>query len=130
MTEFHFVAKIVNESSIFQKPVRETILNFIRSQSSTGGLRGVSSGTDTGTIRRIIRDAKTEVKVQIFQMETKPDPVDFPNRVTGLLFEQTDKILVAFENYYKQKGIRLVTRPDRIPDNLERACDKETLVEI
>ena len=57
-------------------------------------------------------------------MDTMPDLIDFPHRVTGLLFEQTDRILVAYETYYKQKGTRVVTRPDWIPDNFERACDK------
>ena len=69
------------------------------------------SGTETnGLVRRIIRDAKTEVKFQIFNMVAMPEPIDFPNRVTRLLFEQTDKIQIAYETYYRQKGIRVVTR--------------------
>lgn len=76
-----------------------------------------------GGPRRIIRDPKIEVKVQIFGDFRAPSGEDLPSRMTRLLFDATNRILTLGDAYYRGRGARPITRPELIRENFERTCD-------
>ena len=76
-----------------------------------------------GGPRRIIRDPKIEVKVQIFGDFRAPTGEDLPSRMTRLLYDATNRILTLGDAYYRGRGARPITRPELIRENFERTCD-------
>jgi len=76
-----------------------------------------------GMTRRKMLDPKMEVKQAIFGDPKPPSKDDFPCRLTRFLFKTTDNILHLAEGYYKNRGMRPITRPYQIRENFERACD-------
>ena len=60
--------------------------------------------TEQKVVRRKLLDPKSELKNQIFGMHVRPEPIDCPTRITGLIFDRITRILDAYEDYYKGKG--------------------------
>ena len=70
---------------------------------------------DAGTrivVRRKLIDSKSELKQSIFGFHQKPETDDFPTGITALLFDRTTKMVDAYDEYYKTKGLRSTTRPE------------------
>ena len=67
---------------------------------------------DPIVVRRKLIDSKSELKQSIFGFHQKPETDDFPTGITALLFDRTTKMVDAYDEYYKTKGLRSTTRPE------------------
>ena len=82
------------------------------------------SNQEQKVVRRKLLDPKSELKNQIFGMHLRPDMIDFPTRITALIFDRTTKVIDAYEEYYKTKGLRATTRPTMLLESFERITER------
>ena len=82
------------------------------------------SNQEQKIVRRKLLDPKSELKNQIFGMHLRPDTIDFPTRITALIFDRTTKVIDAYEEYYKTKGLRATTRPTLLLESFEKMTER------